>query len=141
MLTISRETDYACRVMFHLAMLPAGGHVTAQQIARGRIIPRAIVRRVITRLSKAHLVITTRGKGGGLTLARPANEISLLDIVQAMEGPISLNACVAAAFQCPLMKTCSIHEAWGSVHDMVLQQLGGATLAKLAERGRELNSV
>lgn len=139
MLTISRETDYACRVMLHLAMLPQGQHVTAQQIAQGRIIPRAIVRRVITRLAKAQLVITTRGKGGGLTLAHPSNEISLLDIVQAMEGPIALNACLATAFQCPLMKVCSVHEAWAGVHDMVLKQLAAATLDKLAERGKVLN--
>ncbi len=139
MLTISRETDYACRVMLHLAMLSPSEHVTAQKIAEGRIIPRAIVRRVITRLSKAHLVVTTRGKGGGLTLARPTKEISLLDIVQAMEGPISLNACLATAFQCPLMKICSIHETWACVHDSVLKQLGAATLDKLAERGKELN--
>ncbi len=139
MLTISRETDYACRVILHLALLPEGQNITAQQIAKGRTIPRAIVRRVITRLSKAQLVVTTRGKGGGLTLARPSDEISLLDVVQAMEGPIMLNACMATAFECPLMSVCSVHEAWTCIHDLVIQQLSTATFAKLAERAKILN--
>ena len=84
MITISRQTDYACRVILHLATLSLGTRVTAQEIGARRIIPRALVRRIITRLGKAKLIVTTRGMGGGLALARPASEISLLDVTQAM---------------------------------------------------------
>lgn len=70
MFTLSRETDYACRVILHLAMMPAHSCATAQEIAQRRIIPRTLVRRVITRLAKAKLITTMRGSGGGLILAR-----------------------------------------------------------------------
>ena len=93
MLSISRQTDYACRVILHLAMLPPGERATTQDIAKRRLIPRALVRRVITQLANAQLVTTARGSNGGLSLARPPKEISLLDVVQVMEGPLALNAC------------------------------------------------
>lgn len=70
------------------------------------------MRRIITHLGKAKLLTTTRGMGGGLALARPASKISLLDVTQAMEGTISLNACVTNPHACRLMKVCSVHEVW-----------------------------
>ena len=132
MITIKRETDYACRVILHLALLPEGARVTAQDIARRRIIPRAMVRRVITRLAAAHLVTTTRGQGGGLSLARPASEVSLLNVVEAMEGTLALNACVVDLHSCSLKKVCSVHAEWCRVRELVAAELGTATFDKLA---------
>ena len=138
MITLSRQTDYAYRVILHLATLPPGTRVTAQDIARRRIIPRALVRRIITHLGKAKLLTTTRGMGGGLALARPASKISLLDVTQAMEGTISLNACVTNPHACRLMKVCSVHEVWVDAHARLLAQLSQATFDKLAQRARVL---
>jgi Rrf2 family protein len=136
MLTISRQTDYACRVILHLAMLPSGSRVTAREIAARRIIPRALVRRIITRLGKAKLIRTIRGMGGGIVLARPANEISLLDVTLAMEGAIALNACVTNPHKCPLMKACTVHQVWMSAHDRLFRQLSRAKFDKLARKHR-----
>lgn len=140
MLSISRQTDYACRVILHLAMLPPGERVTAQGIAKRRLIPRAFVRRVITRLANAGLVTTTRGVNGGLELARPASEISLLDVVQAMEGPLALNACVVNPQECPLMKVCSVHEAWVQARDALVAELSQSTFDELARHGEKLGA-
>ncbi len=140
MITIRRDTDYACRVLLHLALLPEGARVTAGDIAKRRIIPRAFVRRVITRLAAADLITTTRGKGGGLALARPAREISLLGVVNAMEGPLALNPCTVNPEHCPLMKRCPVHEAWCKAHAMLETELGQVTFDKLAERGSALGA-
>ncbi len=139
MITIRRETDYASRVILHLAMLPQGERVTAQDIARRRIIPRAMVRRVITHLAAAQLIATIRGQGGGMQLARPASEISLLNVVEAMEGPLALNACVVDPHRCPLMKICSVHEEWCRARELLAAELSGATFDKLATRGLALS--
>ncbi len=140
MLSISRQTDYACRVILHLAMLPSGKRATTRDIARRRLIPRALVRRVITQLANAQLVTTTRGSNGGLSLARPPKEISLLDVVQAMEGPLALNACAVNPEACPLMQVCSVHEAWVKTRATLEMELGQATFDKLAQRGTILAS-
>lgn len=131
MLSISREADYACRVILHLALLPTDSRVTAQEIAQERIIPRALVRRVITRLSKAKLIKTSRGNRGGLVLARPAAQISLLNVVQAMEGEIALNACLLEKYKCPLMKNCPVHLAWEQIQQKFVTELGGMTFDRL----------
>lgn len=139
MLTISRETDYACRVILHLAMSPADIRVTAQEIAKKRIIPRALVRRVITRLGKAKLIKTMRGKRGGLALARSAAQISLLDVVEAMEGTIALNVCLLENKACPLIPVCPVHEGWDKARRLLRAELARATFDKLATRGYRLN--
>lgn len=138
MIKISRQTDYACRVILYLATLPPEMHTTAQEIAARRIIPRALVRRIITRLGKAKLITTMRGKDGGIALARPAREIGLLDVVNAMEGEIVLNACVTNPHACPLMQECSVHEVWVEAHAQLVARLRQATFDQLARRAQVL---
>ena len=138
MLSISRQTDYACRVILHMAMLPLGERVKAQDIAKRRLVPRALVRRVITQLANAGLVTTSRGSNGGLSLARPASEISLLDVVQVMEGPLALNGCAVNPQACPLMQVCSVHEVWVEARAALMTKLSQSTFDKLAQRGNVL---
>ncbi len=112
MLGISRQTDYASRIVLHLACLEKGARVPIAEIAHRRLLPAPFVRRVIGRLVSAGIVATVRGAGGGVALARPAAEISLLDVVRAMEGGIVLNACVDAPHSCPLATKCPVQAAW-----------------------------
>jgi Rrf2 family protein len=135
---ISRQTDYACRILLHLALHEPGGKVTAAAIAEQRLIPRSLIGRIVSQLSAAGLVKTSRGTDGGMVLSRPAAEISLLDVVQAMEGPVSLNGCVLDPRSCPLMAVCSVHETWCRAHEGLVATLREATFDKLAARGRVL---
>ena len=112
MLGIARHTDYAARIILHLACLEGGARVPIAEIAARRLLPGAFVRRVVVRLASAGLLRTVRGAGGGVQLARPAAEISLLDLVRAMEGGVALNRCVAAPQACPLASTCPVQRAW-----------------------------
>ncbi len=138
MICISRETDYACRVLLHLALESPNARVTAREVARQRLIPRALVRRVATRLANARLITTTRGMGGGMALARPAAEISLLDVVQAMEGSIALNPCTLDTEACPLLKVCPVHKEWTRARRLLVAELRRATFDKLAQPGTSI---
>jgi Rrf2 family protein len=140
MIGISRQTDYACRILLHLALHEPGKRLTARAIAEERLIPQSMVRRIVSQLSVAGLVKTSRGNAGGMVLARPAAEISLLDVLQAMEGSVSLNACVEDPASCPLMPACSAHETWCKAHQGLIAELQQATFDKLAARGKVLAS-
>ncbi len=137
MITISRETDYASRVLLHLALQDSSERTTTQQIAQQRLIPRALVRRVVTRLAAANLIVTTRGNEGGISLGRPASEISLLDVVEAMEGPLALNRCVVEPDVCPLTPTCTVHVAWARARDIIRTHLQDITVDQLTGKKEE----
>ncbi len=126
MIGIGRQTDYAARIVLHLATLEEGARVTAREIAAKRLLPPAFVRRIISKLAEAGILSTVRGSGGGVTLARPAREISLLDVVKAMEGGLVLNACVDEPKSCPLSAACPVNKAWCKATDTL-----AATLAKV----------
>jgi Rrf2 family protein len=138
MLGISRQTDYACRILLHLALCEPGVRVTAGQMADRRLIPASLVRRIVTQLSVAGLVKTSRGTDGGVELARPAAEISLLDVVQAIEGPLALNPCTQDPHLCRLMPVCPVHETWCKARANLEAELARATFDKLAVRGERL---
>lgn len=135
MITISRETDYACRVILHLALQGPGSRTTAQQIAEARLIPRALVRRVVTRLSAAGFVATARGSEGGISLARPTREINLLEIIETFEGPLALNRCAIEPEHCPLLEACTVQDAWVHARQVLRDHLRQITFEQLAVRG------
>jgi len=132
MLNISRHTDYAARIVLHLSLEGEGARVTAREIAERRLIPPAFIRRIVSRLSGAGILITSRGNGGGITLARPPARITLLDVVAAMEGPIALNLCTAEPQECPLSETCSVRKAWSGATKALERYLLGQDFAALA---------
>ncbi len=73
-----------------------------------------------------------------MQLARPASEISLLNVVEAMEGPLALNACVVDPHRCPLMKICSVHEEWYRARELLAAELRAATFDILAQQSDRL---
>ena len=137
MIGISRHTDYAARIVLHLALRKGDGLVTAGEIAKRRLIPPAFVRRIVSRLSAAGILKTTRGCGGGMALARPASRISLLDVVVAMEGKVSLNACTAEPEDCPISPSCAVRKAWVKATNNLEALLKGVNFSSLAKKGGE----
>jgi Rrf2 family protein len=137
MFTIGRHTDYAARIVLHLACLKPGTRVTAREIAAKRLIPPAFIRRIISRLSAAGILATTRGSGGGIALAREASQISLCEVVEAFEGPLSLNGCVVEPGDCPLSVTCPVQGAWVKATRLLSGHLSEVRFGDLA-RGVEV---
>lgn len=134
MVGIARHTDYAARVVLHLACLEPGARVTIAEIAEKRLLPTPFVRRVVGKLVAAGLLVTTRGMGGGVCLARPAGEISLLDVVRALEGGVTLNHCVDNPKACPLAAACPVQQAWTGATRQLEASLEAVRFDQLATR-------
>jgi Rrf2 family protein len=120
-----------------LAMRESGSWTTTSEIAQRKLIPSPLIRQIITQLVKSGLVHSRRGTDGGVTLARPSGEISLLDVVQSIEGPFHLNRCIGQPDDCPLTETCPVHLAWERAQEGLEAQLGVETFDKLARQAAE----
>jgi len=112
MLGIARQTDYAVRVVLHLACLEAGVQVSIAEISETRKLPMPFVRRLIKPLVSAGILASARGSSGGIRLARAARDITLLEVVAAMEGGLALNHCADDHKGCPLASGCPVRPVW-----------------------------
>jgi Rrf2 family protein len=123
MIRIARQTDYAARLVLHLASLEEGASASIAEISAQRLLPVPFVRRMVAPLVTAGILKTTRGSKGGIQLGRPPSEISLGDLVRAMEGPIAINECVHSPNACPFMHSCPVQKAWVDVSAALTQHL------------------
>lgn len=111
-----------------------GARTNAAALAEETGVPLATAQRLVSMLSKAGLVRSTRGTGGGIQLARPAAAITLTDIIEAVEGPIAMTACVEnGRHDCGLEECCTVRPHWGPVNNAVRGALDGVSLASLSE--------
>jgi Rrf2 family protein len=109
--------------------------VSAGELAEETGLPLPTVHKVVALLSKAGLLRALRGAGGGLQLARPAAAITLADIVEAVEGPIALTACVEhGKHDCALEGACCVQPHWDLVNEAMRGALAGIPLTQLAQR-------
>jgi Rrf2 family protein len=108
---ITRQSEYAIRTMLELARAPEGELLSTRFISEQQDIPEDFLKKTIKLLALADLVSTQRGTGGGVRLAKPAEQITMFDIITAIEGPISLNVCLSPAYNCPNQPTCPSNQA------------------------------
>jgi Rrf2 family protein len=90
------------------------------------------VRRLIGKLVRGGILVSSRGSAGGIRLARPASSITMLDVVQVMEGPIALNHCLDPGHTCPLMSGCPVQSVWAEATRGLEAALGAARFDRLA---------
>jgi Rrf2 family protein len=129
---ILRQTDYSVRLMLTLALRPHGERVSTQQLQRETLVPLAFLQRLVASLRRAGLLLAYPGKNGGLQLARPATHITVLDIHEAIEGPVDLSDCVRDPATCPLSEPCPVRPRWGRLEAVIVKELRATTLAQLA---------
>ncbi len=130
---ISRRTDYGVRVIIDLATIPQNGRTSTQEIADRQRIPGPFLAKIISQLSLSGLVATYRGSGGGVSLARPASEITLLHVIEALDGPIRLNRCTIEPGACPRDGRCPVHHVWAKAQSDLTTLLSGTTFDRLAD--------
>lgn len=135
---ITREADYAIRTVLEVASQPADRPTTTAEVARRRLVPRPILRKLVPRLVAAGLLRSRRGGRGGLLLARPADQIDLLSVVDAAQGPVAVNRCVLRPDICPLQPTCPVHDVCRLARAQLVALLSGVSFADLVRRGEEL---
>ena len=133
---ITRATEYAIRAVLHLSKQPRGEIVLKKDICRTQDITPAFLTKILQPLIKAGIVGSQRGVGGGFYLVKSPQEITLLDIVQAEEGPIHLNLCLIEGEGCDRDMFCPVHGAWKEVRQEMLSILDRHTFAQLVEQER-----
>ncbi len=127
---LSNLADYAVVTMSAAARHCGGGRVSAGELATETGLPAPTVQKLVSKLSAAGLLRSVRGAGGGLQLARPAAAITLADIVEAVEGPIALTACVETE-DCCYDETCPVKPHWPLVNEALRGALAGIPLTQL----------
>ncbi|BDU17643.1 SUF system Fe-S cluster assembly regulator [Lysobacter auxotrophicus] len=130
MLRVTKLTDYATVVMTALAH-GADSVLSASELAERAGLEATTVAKVLKPLAQAGLVEGFRGANGGYRLARPADEIGLIEIVEAMEGPLAMTECSGHTGQCDLESSCTVRANWRRINDVVVEALRAVTLAQM----------
>jgi FeS assembly SUF system regulator len=132
MIRLSRITDYGIVLMVRLAQLPDGEARNARNLAAATGLPSPVVSKVLKTLARESLLASQRGAKGGYALARAADEISVPEMITALEGPISLTECSTHPGACSQESSCDVRAPWQRINSAVHDALAKITLADLA---------
>ncbi len=127
---ITRQADYAVRAVLYLAKTGDQRSATSQ-VAQKQQIPPSFLAKIISQLSIAGLLHTSRGARGGVTLAREPQEISLLEVIEAIDGPIQLNECAGESSTCSFDNDCPLRPVWCDAQEELVNRLKGTNFAQL----------
>ena len=131
--TLDRKGDYSVRAVLDIARHHGKGRRKARQIASVMDIPARYATQILADLVRHDLLTAVAGPDGGYTLARPPEEITLLDVVDAVEGPTTLDTCVLRGGPCDWTDACPIHVTWWKAQTAFVDTLGGTTFAELVD--------
>jgi Rrf2 family protein len=128
---ITKQADYAIRCILYLAFNSTGRTVMIEEISRTMDIPKSFLAKILQRLNKAGIVRSVRGIKGGFLLNRELSEISLLDVITSIDGPISLNRCAVEQDHCRRACICTVHPVWTELRQNIKDYLQGITFDRL----------
>ncbi len=132
MLRLSKKADYALMAMKHLA-LRGDGSSSAREIAGLYDIPIELLAKILQRLVRGGLLVSQQGTRGGYQLARTPAQISVVDVIQAIDGPVTVTACsTAEGSNCDQFAKCNVRDPLWRVRERILSALGECTIAELA---------
>ena len=125
--------EYAIRAMVHLAGLEPGTIAQISDISRKWNIPEKFLRKIVARLCRSGLIKSHRGVHGGVSLSRPADQITLLEVVEQIEGPLALNKCLVDEDFCSRITVCAVHDTWNETQAKLKEMLASRTFADLSK--------
>jgi Rrf2 family protein len=140
-LRISRKIDYGLRAMVYLASVAREAVVPFREIARQMDVPEDFLAKILKTLVDAGLVRSTRGPHGGYALARTPAEVSFLEVIEAVEGPVALNVCLDGEDACGHSTCCTMTAVWRLGQERMLDVYRQAKLADLAFKPADDGSV
>ena len=132
MLRLSKKADYALIAMKHLAVRGDRGSSSAREIAELYAIPIELMAKVLQRLARSGLLQSQQGTRGGYLLARVPAQISVADVIQAIDGPVTVTACTTEEGQCEQFAKCNVRDPLWKVRERIVRALGECTIAELA---------
>ena len=130
---VTRASDYAVRIMVELASLPHGDKVQLNELVETTGVRGSFLSKVVQRLVHAGMVSSHRGTRGGFSLRVSGEEVSLLDVIEAIEGPTQMNICLGNGQGCERKSWCGVHPVWQKAQVALTEVLGGVTVAQLAK--------
>jgi Rrf2 family iron-sulfur cluster assembly transcriptional regulator len=134
MMELTRKGEYAVRGIVYLASKSAEQVCLMSEIASAVDVPQTFLAKIFQQFSKIGLVRSYRGTGGGFVLGRPADKITLLEVIEAVEGPIVPNRCVTGEGACDRSPNCTVHPVWVEVQHKIRGILEDVTLADLIRK-------
>jgi FeS assembly SUF system regulator len=134
MLRLSKKADYALMAMKHLAIKTAtpSASASAREIAEQYDIPIELMAKVLQRLARSGLLVSHQGTRGGYTLAKPTTAISVADIIQAIDGPLTVTACSTEDEQCEQFTKCNVRDPLWKIKDRIVAALETCSLAEIS---------
>ena len=133
MLRLSKKSDYALIAMKHLATRPDGGvSSSAREISETYSIPLELLAKVLQRLVRARLLVSVQGTRGGYRLGRNAHQISVADVIEAVDGPVTVTACSTDDHNCDQYHKCSIRDPLWKIKNRILDALNTVSVAEMA---------
>lgn len=133
MFRLSKAAEYSIRGLLHLSMnYSADKLCDIEEIARSTNTPPAYLAKLLQLLVRKGFVRSFKGQKGGFTLAKHPRDIKLLDVIEAMEGPIFLNYCLIYEGYCERDKFCPVHDIWAGAQKVLVDYLGGCSFEQLA---------
>lgn len=129
----SRSCEYAIRALMHLAQVPEGKYVMVKQIAAQENIPGHFLAKVLQQLARKGLLRSSKGPTGGFALRAPASEITLVQIVEALDGLSEYQRCVSGLSECTDDMPCGMHESWKQLRSRIMEYLEQTTIADLVK--------
>ena len=136
MLKLSKKVDYALIALMHLARQPSGTSSSAREIAVDYALPPDLLAKILQRLGREGLVASQQGTKGGYRLAAAADDISVVRVIKAVEGSLSLTQCMTDLGACDQFDTCNVKTPLARLNDEVLMMLASATIASMCESER-----
>jgi Rrf2 family protein len=132
MLRLSKKADYALMAMKHLALRGDRGSSSAREIAEQYDIPIELMAKVLQRLVQRGLLASHQGTRGGYQLSRAPRQITIADVIQAIDGPVTVTACSSEDGNCDQYAKCNVRDPLWRVRERILTALGECTVAELA---------
>ena len=125
---ITRQSEYAIKTLLELARLPFGQSLRTQEISQRQGVPEVFLKKTIQLLARGGLIATQRGAQGGVRLNVSANRITIVDIIQAIEGNLAINPCLAPGCHCQNESFCQIRKILQRAQEAMVAELSRETL-------------
>jgi Rrf2 family iron-sulfur cluster assembly transcriptional regulator len=129
----SRSAEYALQAISHLAALAPGEYALVKTIAAETGIPGHFLAKILQELARDGFLKSSKGPGGGFRLGQPAEDISMLRIVEAVDGPGRFDRCIGGSAECNDRTACGMHDSWTALRSRIIDYLGGTSAADLAK--------